>query len=144
MEMQTELFWIVPLALLGFVGFWSVIVGLISLFGGWQRLARQYRDLDNYQGRKLRMRSGRLGASDYNGVLILGADFIGMYLAVSPLFRIGHPPLFIPWNDIQTGEEQRLFTTYSTLSFAKVPRVKLMLPSRVMEEVQALKTGNLI
>ncbi len=140
--MQSE-YWIIPLALLGFVAFWSFVVWLIALFGGWRRLAEHYRDFDNYFGRKLRGKSGRFGGTSYSGVLVFGADFTGMYLAVSPFFRIGHPPLFIPWNDIQMEEQQRIFMTYTTLTFEKVPKVKLMVPSKVMAQVQALKTGNL-
>jgi hypothetical protein len=140
--MQSE-YWIIPLALLGFVAFWSFVVWLISAFGGWSRLAQHYRDFDNYHGRKLRMRSGRLGGSSYNGVLTIGADFQGLYLAVNPFFRVGHPPLYIPWNDIQMEEQQRFFMTNTVLTFAQVPRIKLMFPKQVMEQVQALKTGNL-
>ncbi len=140
--MESELFWIIPLAIFGFAAFWSLVVWLISLFG-WARLAEQYRDFDNYQGRKLRGKSGRFGGTSYSGVLIFGADFTGMYLAVSPFFRIGHPALFIPWNDIQMEEQQRIFMTYTTLTFAQVPKVKLAVPSRVMAQVQDLKTGNL-
>ncbi len=141
--MQFE-YWIVPLVVLGFVAFWSFVVWLIAAFGGWSRLAKHYRDFDNYYGRKLRGKSGRLNASSYSGILIFGADFTGMYLAVNFMFRIGHPPLFIPWNDIQIEEQQRIFMKYTTLTFAQVPKVKLAIPSRVWAQVEDLKTGNLL
>ena len=140
--MQAEI-WIVLLSTVGFVVLWVLIIGLVSLSAGWWRLAQHYRDFDNYQGRKLRMRSGSFGWASYGGVLILGANFQGMYLAVNPLFAILHPPLFIPWNDIQTEEKKGLFGKETTLTFAKTPNAKLTIPSKLMAQVQDLKTGNL-
>lgn len=140
--MQAEI-WIMLLSTVGFVVLWVLMIGLVSLWAGWWRLAQHYRDFDNYQGRKLRMRSGSFGWASYGGVLILGANFQGMYLAVNPLFAILHPPLFIPWNDIQTEERKGLFGKETTLTFAKAPNAKLTILSKLMEEVWELKTGNL-
>ena len=89
------------------------------------------------------MRSGNFGAASYGGVLIFGANFQGMYLAVNPLFAILHPPLFIPWMDIQSEEQKGLFGKETTLTFVKVPKVKLTILSKLMVQVQELKTGNL-
>ncbi|MBT3338991.1 MAG: hypothetical protein HN855_09365 [Anaerolineae bacterium] len=139
-----EAYWIIPLSIIGFLTFWSFVVWLIAVIGGWSRLAKHYQDFDNYYGRKLRGKSGRFGGTSYSGVLIFGADFTGMYLAVNFFFRIGHPPLFIPWNDIQMEEHQRIFMSYTTLTFAQVPNVKLTVPSRVMAQVRELKTGNFL
>ena len=140
--MQPEL-GIIPLSIASFIVLWSLIIGLTSRLAGWWRLAQHYRDFDSYYGRKLRGKSGNFGAASYGGILTFGANYQGMYLAVNFLFSIGHPALFIPWNDIQMEERQRLFAKETTLTFAKAPRVKLTIPSRVMQQVQELKTGNL-
>lgn len=34
--------------------------------------------------------------------LILGQDEAGLYVSSPWLFRIAHPPLYIPWSDIRT------------------------------------------
>jgi len=38
---------------------------------------------------------------NYHNCANFGADEAGLYMAVFPLFRIGHAPLFIPWSEIQ-------------------------------------------
>ena len=140
--MQSEI-WIILLSVGGFIVFWYFLIMLTSRLGGWWQLAQHYRDFDSYYGRKLHGRSGNFGAASYGGILIFGANYQGLYLSVNFLFSMGHPALFIPWNDIQTEERQRFFAKETILSFAKAPKVKLTIPSRVMQQVQELKTGNL-
>ena len=36
----------------------------------------------------------------YNNVLTVGADSEGLFLVPFFLFRVGHPPLFVPWAEI--------------------------------------------
>jgi len=134
---------IVIVSPVAFLGIWVFVVGLISVMSGWGRLAQQYRDLDHYQGKKLRGKNGRFGGTSYSRVLIFGANMQGMYLAVNPLFSIGHPALFIPWTDIRTEEREGVFSAFTTISFAQVPDVKLTISSKLMAQVQELKTGNL-
>ena len=140
--MESE-YWIIPLSIGGFVVLWSLIIGLTSRLAGWWRLAQHYRDFDNYYGRKLYWRSGNFGAASYGGVLTFGANHQGLYLAVNFLFSIGHPPLFIPWNYIQIEERQRFFGSETTLTFAKAPKVKLTISSKLMTQIHELKMGNL-
>ena len=84
-----------------FVAFWCAICALIARLSGWATLAQRYRFSDTFHGRKWRFRSAIFGSSgSYGGVLTVGADSQGLYLAVMPLFRVGHPPLFIPWQDV--------------------------------------------
>lgn len=37
----------------------------------------------------------------------MGANRDGLYLAVFSLFRLGHPPLFIPWSEITLSDRWR-------------------------------------
>jgi hypothetical protein len=46
---------------------------------------------------------------NYNRCLTVGANEQGLYLAMNPLFRLGHPTLFIPWNEISVQAQKRLF-----------------------------------
>jgi hypothetical protein len=45
----------------------------------------------------------------YRHVLNVGSDRIGVYLGVLFLFRVGHPPLFIPWTDIIVEQPKTWF-----------------------------------
>jgi hypothetical protein len=95
----------------GFVLYFLVLWGLISYgiswMSGWHRLAQRFRWEQDFDGERWRFQSGsmRLGAH-YNGVLTLGANREGIYLAVLFPFRLAHPPLFIPWSEITVSDRR--------------------------------------
>lgn len=92
--------WLIPVAALaGFAAIWCLVCLLISLFG-WRSLAQHFRAQGPFEGPIRRMQSGRVSFANYNNVLTVGADPMGLSLAVMGLFRPGHPPLFIPWHDV--------------------------------------------
>ena len=62
----------------------------------------------------------------YKGALKVGTAPQGLYLAVWPILRLGHPPLLIPWAEISGSGETWLMRRFSvgnpqvaTLSFYK-------------------------
>ncbi len=77
--------------------FWALIIGLISLLSGWQRLAQRYRATLPPTGRRWTWQRGLVGWAGYNGVLILTANDQGLFMEVMWPFGFGHPRLFIPW-----------------------------------------------
>ena len=128
----------VPLFLLLFAGMWCVISLIIS-FGGWNRLAVQFRapaDPAGPQGRRFGMQSGKIGWATYSNCLTIHASPEGLRIAVWPIFRIGHPPLFIPWQAIQNPVTRR-FLWIETITFEVAslpgypPIARLQLPSKV-------------
>jgi hypothetical protein len=108
-----------------FVLLWIIITAFTSWLGGWARLAGYYAALSPFSGQKRTMQSGYLNWARYRGVLTLGANESGLYLAVMVLFRVGHPPLLIPWHDITVTVKKGILGTYMVLTFAKVPGMKL-------------------
>src|SRR5689334_126791 len=104
--------WLALLIPLGFVIFfplfWMAIGVLISL-SGWHSLAAQYPQPRPFAGQYATFRSGNVGISRYNHVLKVGADSDGLWLAVIFLFRVGHPPLFFPWDELTTVQRGGLF-----------------------------------
>ena len=48
------------------------------------------------------------GLAHYRNCLVIGANPAGLYLAVFLPFRVAHPPLFIPWNEV-TQSKTRIF-----------------------------------
>jgi hypothetical protein len=52
------------------------------------------------------------------------------------LFRIGHPALFIPWQDITAEERSGFFFPVVALQFLQVPGVTLSLPRKLWEKLQ--------
>jgi hypothetical protein len=87
--------------LLALYVFWVLVVILISVGSGWRALASRFRLQQPFLGPKWRWQSARMRrAASYNGCLTVGADTMGLFLAVMSLFRPGHPALFIPWTEI--------------------------------------------
>lgn len=111
--------------LVGFPLFWIAICWVIALLGEWHALARTYVSEAPFEGVTFHMRSGRLGFSNYNGVLNVGINHHGMRLAVFPLFRVGHPPLFIPWQHIDAQLGRVLFFETVEFTFRGAPGVRL-------------------
>jgi hypothetical protein len=50
----------------------------------------------------------RVGAN-YNNILTLGSDGEGITMGLTINLFPGHPPLFIPWVDVQVEEPKRYF-----------------------------------
>lgn len=83
--------------------FFSGVTFLVSLLGGWGRLAGRYRAPPGGMA-SVQTCSGFMGVARYSGVLRVGVAPEGLHLSVMVLFRAGHPPLVIPWQDIHDVE----------------------------------------
>jgi hypothetical protein len=118
MEIQYLLPFLFPVF---FVAMWVFVTFLISRLGGWSRLTPHYQAHFPFSGKRWSMRSGRMGWANYNGCLTVGGNFEGMYLAVFPLFRVGHPPLLIPWDEITTSTSKSFWFTYTDFTFSRAP-----------------------
>jgi hypothetical protein len=93
-----------------FVALWSAVVTMMSLVGGWRRLAQTYRAIETpTAGKTTRFVTGRVGASRYRRLLTIITDDRGMFIDIRWIFRMGHPPLFIPWGDIHNARKMNLF-----------------------------------
>jgi hypothetical protein len=42
-------------------------------------------------------------------VLNIAHDQFGLYLSMMVLFRVGHPPLFIPWGEVGNVTKKKVF-----------------------------------
>lgn len=99
----------VPFALAALLLVWLLVSVVISYTGGWFSLARNFRSQASFAGSEWRGESGMMrGLAHYRNCLIVGANPAGIYLAVFLPFRVFHPPLFIPWNEI-TQSKTRIF-----------------------------------
>lgn len=120
-----------------FAGLWTLIVWIIGKTGGWEKLAGQYEFKGKFAGR-LFSASGQIGMANYGGILRLGADKSGFYIGVIFMFRIAHPPLYIPWEDIRAEEHKSFLTTQARISFAKVPDIALRIPKGTAVKLKEL------
>jgi hypothetical protein len=132
--------WLVALLLiivwpLFFLALWWVILFVMSAVGGWRRLAHQYPAIGiPAGGRSFTFISGMLGIARYNRTLTAVTSDAGLYLSVRKVFRFGHPPLFIPWNEIANPERSSFMRReYIAFEIGTPPLAKMKLQSEVFE-----------
>ncbi|MBX9628446.1 MAG: hypothetical protein K2X82_31910 [Gemmataceae bacterium] len=128
---------VVVLAVLGFAAWWCFVLWLVGVLSGWGRLTRHYRSAAPYHGKVRHFRSAKIGWSNYSGCLDLGTNPDGLYLGVFPLFRPGHPPLFVPWADVSATPTRGLILPYLDLRFEKAPGVAVRLSAALGREIAA-------
>ena len=89
--------WSIPVFLVGFAAFWCLISKVLSLMA-WGRLAAEYAAPDQSRPTDgFRLARAKLGMVSYQGVINADATPTGLVLSVLFLFRVGHPPLLVPW-----------------------------------------------
>jgi len=73
----------------------------------------------------------------FRNVVEVDVDSQGLYLATFPLFRVGFPPLHIPWQDISVKPGKLLFWNYAEFRFRQAPSVFLQLPADLARKMAA-------
>jgi hypothetical protein len=118
--------------------FWCFVVWLISHVGGWQRLSKRYAAGNRpVTGARHNGIQGMVGVASYRGTLTLHFNADGFFVEVMPLFKIGHPRLFIPWTDISARKEIRLLWWKSErLSIGNPAVATITLPAALLEQHQ--------
>ena len=89
---------------------WLAVSLVVSYTGGWYLLARNFRSDSTFKGLKWRGESGWMrGVAHYRNCLVVGASPEDLYLSVFFPFRVAHPPLFIPWNEVALSKSRIFF-----------------------------------
>ncbi|MCB1278896.1 hypothetical protein [Prosthecobacter sp.] len=111
--------------------FWCGVVWLLSRIGGWHLLAANHASGSRLvTGTCSSGITGRVGSMNYRNVLTLHADHDGFFLDVMPLFRVGHPRLFISWSEITASKPYRiLFWKAECLSIGDPVITTITLPA---------------
>jgi len=90
--------------------FWCAVVLLVSRLSGWSTLSADYAAQAPQAGETFTWASGRIRFfSNYNHVLVVHVSERGIGLKTIWLFRVGHAPLFIPWEAIERVERSSYF-----------------------------------
>jgi hypothetical protein len=92
---------------------WYLFFGICRL-SGWHLLAQRFQAEQPWQGLSWKWQSARFrGWFGYNNCLVIGAD--SQYLSIAMARFLGlpmHPPLRIPWNEIELETKKTLFGRY--------------------------------
>jgi hypothetical protein len=117
-----------------FVGMWCGISLLLSLIGGWHRLGQSFRASEWPSGRRFLVQSGSVGGVGYRNCLTIYSSPEGLYLSVMLPFRLAHPPLFIPWEEIHDIKARRFLWVEDIVFEVGSPSVaKLCLSKKILE-----------
>ena len=121
-----------------FVAIWLAVTLLLSLMSGWARLAKIYPARAKFEAEQWHFVSGQLrNFVSYRNCLTVGANADGMHLSILLPFRVGHPPLFIPWSDIAVAEDRLFFTKVGRFTFRRAPEVKVVIWLDIAKKVVA-------
>ncbi len=125
--------------LVAFAALWVFICVLLSMIGGWSRLAEDYRARCNGACRRWRFQSAamRFGTS-YSSCLTIGVHNDGLCLSVLFPFRVGHPPLLIPWTDLEK-EGTASWWRGQRLRISKAHGVSLRVRGKLIERIEAAR-----
>lgn len=132
-----------PLHAVGaFVLVWILVSLAVSLWSGWWTLAEYYPGQVyqavktwRFQSASMRMMMG------YNNILTVAVGEKGMGFSPFFILRLGHPPLFIPWDQIRARRDRFLFMQVVTLSFKKTPGIVIRISHRLAARVEAASAG---
>lgn len=124
--------------LVAFPLFWVALMFVIGLISGWQTLAIVYPMPDLWQGPrgKWAWQSISLGWSSYGGIVQLAAYEEGLLFDVFVLFRPGHRPFFVPWEEMHTEYKQVLWQKYVNIRCDRAPRLIIGLPQVLATKIE--------
>lgn len=110
-----------------FITIWVAVSLILSFVGGWRALSREYRAPHTVPERGwVERRALFSGRARYKNILRLTASDTGIYLSVAFPFRIGHPPLFFPWEDLFAMTGASAPTGYTEVRFGRVASPRML------------------
>lgn len=119
-----------------FVALWWTILRVIAKASGWAELAEHYRSMASFQGETWSFQSVRMRyLCNYNGCLTFGANEFGMYAAGWGPFRIGAPPLLVPWAELDIQQNKRWLLSGYELRFRQAPGVYMWIWPKLGERL---------
>src|ERR1051326_4209736 len=122
-----------------FAGSWVLSTYLVAATSGWRLLAARFRAQGPFTGPTWRFQSARMRwMSNYNGALTIGADVTGLFMVPMLIFRAWHPPLFIPWTEINLeGTRQVLFFTLVELRLGRSEQIPFKIKVELATKLRA-------
>lgn len=114
--------------------FWSAVVFVLGAMSGWRDLSGRYRWEGPFPPNAHHMVRGRMGWTNYNGILSVGADEHFLYLGVMVMFRPGHPQLRIPLEGVRVSPTSGFFGKRVRLDIGDIASLKI--PARVWDDIR--------
>jgi len=133
-----------PLGLIvAFLVLWCSACYFASFLTGWLTLSRRFRKQSEPYGDA--RSAGPFSYTvymrfwgHYHGLIRLIAAQDALYASVLLPFRIGHPPLRIPWEEIRFGRTKYFFRTYAVLRLGKEEKIPMRISLRMARNLGIL------
>ena len=135
--------WVWPLFPVFFAVLWCAITYLLAFMSGWRRLAAHYAAELPTAGYRFRFRSAKSGWVRFNHCLNFAVTPDGLHLWLLRPFRLGSPPLLVPWRDVAATRRRDLLITSIALRFARAPGVRMQIATSLGEQIAAASRGAL-
>ncbi len=135
------------ISLIALPAMWIFISWLLALVSGWAQLHRHYKsDVPMPQG-TLKFRSLAMGYTpifrvSYSSVLGIGADETHLYLSPIWLFKIGHKPLRLPFDEMEIQDGMMIFIKTKRINTHKVPAVTIIMTAGLVGKIDGLRDGS--
>jgi hypothetical protein len=132
--------YIVPFFVIGLIFF---ICYFISFVSGWFTLSRRFTKQAEPYGETRTVGPFFYTVylrfwGHYSSVIRMTATAESLYLSVMFLFRIGHPPLSIPWTEIHFSRTRFFFRRYIVLTLGLQERIPLRISERMARNLGIL------
>ena len=124
-----NLFFIIPLM---YVAGWCLVMKILSLMSGWDRLCKQFAFSGIFEGDVKRFQSMRIRWVRWNNALDLGVNSMGVFIAPFILLRIFHPPIVIPWSEFKVEETKSFGASVFKLHLRSYPDISLVVAKKTL------------
>lgn len=125
-----------------FIVFWCAFCFLISFMTGWFSLGRRFkRQSDPYGETKTAgpfFYTVSMGWFGFSNFVRLTAASDAIYASVLFPFRVGHPPLRMPWEEIRFGWTKIFFRTYVVLTLGNEEKIPMRISERMARNLGIL------
>jgi hypothetical protein len=120
-----------------------LIFFLVSLISGWYKLSKRFRAQSEPYG--VTKSAGPFFYTvymrfwcHYSSIIRMTAADDALYLSVLFLFRVGQPPLCIPWSEIQFGRTKYFWRPYIVLTLGEQERIPMRISERMARKLGIL------
>lgn len=120
-----------------FVGAWIFAGWWVSRLSGWHKLAQHFVLQSDIPGECWRFSSASMRwGMNYNNCLTIGSSPVGFSLSMPWLFRLSHPPLFIPWNEISHRPTKILWMDMVRFDLGRDEAVPFTVRRKLADQIQ--------
>jgi len=126
-----------------FIVLWCAVCYFISFVTGWLALAGRFKKQSDPLGQVTSVGPFFYSVymrfwSHYGSVIRLTAASDALYASVLFPFRIGHPPLRIPWDEIRFGRTKFFFRSYIVLTLGNLEKIPTRISLRMARNLGLL------